>query len=315
MSSLQTIASTDTLNPTSLGKINDNFSTLNTDKAEKSGWTFTGDIVVPDEAYWAWWDGSLEVPTKNAVYDKIQAMPALSDWDKGDIVVSGSGATWTVDSWVITNAKLANVASSTFKGRTTVGTGSPEDMTATQATALLNTATTSLKGLLPASGWGTTNFLRADLTWTNPNEWTLLTSSSYTAWGTYDSWTLTTYDLYKIVISGTSSWSNTFLWLRLNNDASPSTYVTYSYNAGSTSLSSSSDWYYQILSHNTGSWWPFYWEYVMTGRDTALIWSSFAPISVGQTLAWGYKPIVVTSIQLSTIITISGNIKIYGKNY
>jgi len=36
MSTLQTIASTDTLNPTSLGKINDNFDTLNTDKLEAS---------------------------------------------------------------------------------------------------------------------------------------------------------------------------------------------------------------------------------------------------------------------------------------
>lgn len=151
MSTLSTIASTDTLNPTSLSKINTNFDTLNTDKAEISGQTFTGDISVPDEVYGAWWDGSLEVPTKNAIYDKIQAMPALSDWDKGDIVVSASGATWTVDSWVITNAKMANVASATFKGRTTVGTGSPEDMTATQATALLNTATTSLKGLMSSA--------------------------------------------------------------------------------------------------------------------------------------------------------------------
>jgi hypothetical protein len=51
MSTLSTIASTDTLNPTSLSKINTNFSTLNTDKAEISGQTFTGDIIVPDEAY------------------------------------------------------------------------------------------------------------------------------------------------------------------------------------------------------------------------------------------------------------------------
>ena len=36
MSTLSTIASTDTLNPISLGKINTNFSTLNTDKIEAS---------------------------------------------------------------------------------------------------------------------------------------------------------------------------------------------------------------------------------------------------------------------------------------
>lgn len=55
-------------------QINTNFSNLNTDKAELSGATFTGDISVPDEAYWAGWNGSLEVPTKNAVYDKIETM-------------------------------------------------------------------------------------------------------------------------------------------------------------------------------------------------------------------------------------------------
>lgn len=39
-----------------------------------SGDTMTGDLSVPDEAYGAGWDGSLEVPTKNAVYDKIQTV-------------------------------------------------------------------------------------------------------------------------------------------------------------------------------------------------------------------------------------------------
>jgi hypothetical protein len=33
-----------------------------------------GDITVPDEAYGSGWNGSLEVPTKNAVYDKIQTL-------------------------------------------------------------------------------------------------------------------------------------------------------------------------------------------------------------------------------------------------
>tara|TARA_R110000868_G_scaffold369704_1_gene633138 strand:+ start:3423 stop:4406 length:984 start_codon:yes stop_codon:yes gene_type:complete len=33
-----------------------------------------GDLSVPDEAYGVAWNGSLEVPTKNAVYDKIQTI-------------------------------------------------------------------------------------------------------------------------------------------------------------------------------------------------------------------------------------------------
>jgi hypothetical protein len=35
---------------------------------------FATDVTVPDEAYGAGWNGSLEVPTKNAVYDKIETM-------------------------------------------------------------------------------------------------------------------------------------------------------------------------------------------------------------------------------------------------
>jgi hypothetical protein len=43
----------------------------------KAGDTMSGDLVVPDEAYDATaWNGSLEVPTKNAVRDKIEAVVA-----------------------------------------------------------------------------------------------------------------------------------------------------------------------------------------------------------------------------------------------
>ena len=68
----------------------------------------------------------------------------------------------------ITNAKLANVAAATLKGRATAGAGAPEDLTGTQATALLDTFTSAAKGLAPASGGGTVNFLRADGTWAAP---------------------------------------------------------------------------------------------------------------------------------------------------
>jgi hypothetical protein len=69
----------------------------------------------------------------------------------------------------VTLAMMANVATASFIGRTTAGTGVPEALTATQATALLNTFTSGLKGLAPASGGGTSNFLRADGTWAAPS--------------------------------------------------------------------------------------------------------------------------------------------------
>lgn len=40
------------------------------------GGTLTGDLVVPAEAYGGAWNGSNEVPTKNDVYDKIEAVVA-----------------------------------------------------------------------------------------------------------------------------------------------------------------------------------------------------------------------------------------------
>lgn len=73
-----------------------------------------------------------------------------------------------VASATLTNAKLASVATATIKGRVTAGSGAPEDLTGTQATALLDTFTSGAKGLAPASGGGTSNFLRADGTWAAP---------------------------------------------------------------------------------------------------------------------------------------------------
>ena len=106
------------------------------------------------------------------------AAGGIADGDKGDVTVSGSGAVWTLDAGVVGNAKLASVAPATFKGRVTAGSGAPEDLTAAQATALLDQVTFGAKGLAPASGGGTANFLRADGTWAAPP------AASAPAWGT-----------------------------------------------------------------------------------------------------------------------------------
>lgn len=88
----------------------------------------------------------------------------------GDISGTGSTAiTTSIGSNKVTLGMLAQLATATFMGRVTAGTGNVESMTGTQATTLLDTFTTSLKGLAPASGGGTTNFLRADGTWAAPS--------------------------------------------------------------------------------------------------------------------------------------------------
>lgn len=101
------------------------------------------------------------------------ASSAFTDGDKGDIIVSDSGATWTVEDGVITNSKLADMATATIKGRTTAGTGDPEDLTVAQATAMLNavvgdSGAGGTKGLVPAPSAGDAaagKFLKADGTW------------------------------------------------------------------------------------------------------------------------------------------------------
>lgn len=68
----------------------------------------------------------------------------ISDGDKGDIAVSGSGATWTVDNSAITLAKMADMATSSLIYRKTAGTGVPEVNTlATLKTDLGLTGTNS----------------------------------------------------------------------------------------------------------------------------------------------------------------------------
>jgi hypothetical protein len=82
--------------------------------------------------------------------------------------LSLSGATFSLADNGVTNGKLADMATARLKGRVTTGTGDPEDLTGTQATTLLDVFTSTLKGVAPSSGGGTTNFLRADGTWSAP---------------------------------------------------------------------------------------------------------------------------------------------------
>lgn len=56
----------------------------------------------------------------------------ISDGDKGDITVSGSGATWTIDNDVVTYAKMQNVsATDKLLGRSTAGAGDVEEIACT----------------------------------------------------------------------------------------------------------------------------------------------------------------------------------------
>lgn len=94
----------------------------------------------------------------------------IEDLDGSGVPTCVSVGTSYVSDDAITYAKLQNVsATSRFLGRITAGVGDTEELTGTQATTLLDNFTSALKGLVPASGGGTTNFLRADGTWAAPS--------------------------------------------------------------------------------------------------------------------------------------------------
>lgn len=92
----------------------------------------------------------------------------VSDGDKGDITVSGSGATWTIDNTAVTYAKIQNVsATDKLLGRSTAGAGVVEEITCTSAgRALLDDADAAAQrttlGLGTAATQNSTAFQAAD---------------------------------------------------------------------------------------------------------------------------------------------------------
>lgn len=85
----------------------------------------------------------------------------LVDGDKGDITVATGGTVWTIDAGAVTNAKQANMAGGTVKGRKTAsGTGAPQDLTPSEARtelglgALATLSTVDVATLLDYSGNG-----------------------------------------------------------------------------------------------------------------------------------------------------------------
>lgn len=85
----------------------------------------------------------------------------------GDVTVAGNIATIANDA--VTFAKMQNLSGSTrFVGRFSTGAGDAEDLSGASATQMLSAVTSAAQGVAPASGGGTTNFLRADITWAAP---------------------------------------------------------------------------------------------------------------------------------------------------
>ena len=74
-------------------------------------------------------------------YVDTVALAAVPDSDKGDITVTGSGTTWTIDNDAVTYAKMQNVsATDRLLGRDTAGAGDVEEITPANVRTMLNVA-------------------------------------------------------------------------------------------------------------------------------------------------------------------------------
>lgn len=99
------------------------------------------------------------------------ASGGLSDGDKGDITVSGSGTVWAIDPQAVTLGKIQNINSDRFLGRTAVGLGSVEELTTAQATSMLElfSTITTTQGLVPGSNnLGASYYLDGSGSWSIP---------------------------------------------------------------------------------------------------------------------------------------------------
>lgn len=99
----------------------------------------------------------------------------VSDGDKGDVTVSGSGATWTIDAGAVTYAKMQDVsATSRILGRKTSGAGDPEECTLSEILDFIGSAAQGDILYRGAAGWarlaaGTSgHFLQTQGTGANP---------------------------------------------------------------------------------------------------------------------------------------------------
>lgn len=113
--------------------------------------------------------GLATIASTSITWDSASHTFRLGAASGGDITRAANSLTYTINNDAVTYAKMQNVsATSRFLGRITAGAGDTEELTGTQATTLLDNFTSTLKGLAPLSGGGSTNFLRADGTWAAP---------------------------------------------------------------------------------------------------------------------------------------------------
>jgi hypothetical protein len=104
---------------------------------------------------------------QTALDNKLEILSIVNDLITGGVAVPLSAQQGVVLKGLVDQKADKLTTANTIKGRLSTN-GDVQDLTSAQVTALLDLFSNTLKGLVPASGGGTVNFLRADQTFANP---------------------------------------------------------------------------------------------------------------------------------------------------
>lgn len=105
----------------------------------------------------------------NGILATLSGLGNLSTQSQNNVTITGGSiAGSTINTGSLALSSIVPIANNTVLGNISGISGAPSALNKAQLTSLINTFTSSLAGLVPASGGGTTSFLRADGTFAVP---------------------------------------------------------------------------------------------------------------------------------------------------